>query len=483
MNELFLTLLNRSLAAGWLILALIILRPFLRRVSRTLCCALWGLVAFRLLCPFSIQSVLSLIPNVTTIPTDLTASGEGISAGTQVSGDLLASAPPTIESVASAAISPAQTILRIVVVMWITGVALFALYALLSYMRMYLYVRFSARQDGYWVCDRIKAPFVLGVFRPRIYLPLSVNPYDVPYILAHERAHLTRRDHWRKPIAYVLLAIFWFQPLMWVAFILLCRDVEFACDERALRALGVDVQSKKAYAEALLRSTNPRTPAIACPLAFGGLQVKQRVHSVVKYRKPAAIRVLAALLVCAVVAICFLTDPKVGADTFADISEALVDETSQTDGTVGNIPVKTPINEPSEPTRNSEVEVLTRILETRLSNESRTEFDERNRHAESMLAAGDTMRYCYSYFISALSVDGETVTAIFQNLGNLDGTVTLLTNPKSPTEGIALVTITVPAGETVAYTLDPAHEYDTTPYYVIGLSYGDTSWRDPQYFE
>ena len=174
------------------------------------------------------------------------------------------------------------------------------------------------------MCDRVDFPFVIGFFRPRIILPFEVDRQDLPYILAHERAHLARHDHWRKPIAFLLLSVFWFQPVFWIAYHLLCRDAEFACDGRALRSLGIDKENKAGYAMALLKSCPRRSHAakLTGPLAFGGLQIKRRVDSVLTYKRPTTVRMFAALLVCAVLAVCFLTDPEVEAHAVTDTSPA-----------------------------------------------------------------------------------------------------------------------------------------------------------------
>ena len=292
----FLLLLHRSLAASWLILALLLFRPFLRRVSRSLCCAMWGLVAFRLLCPFSFESAFSLLP------------GSGALAEAE-----------------TATAFPGQELVKVAAAIWLAGVLLLGLYTVGSYWHLrYLVQEAVKKEDGVWLCDRIDTPFILGVFRPRILLPFSMDAEDIPYVLAHERAHLARRDHWRKPIAFALLTVFWFQPVLWIAYVLLGRDIEFACDERTVRALGGDDESKARYAKALLRGSVPRVIAakLYCPLAFGGLQTRQRVKSVLNYRKPAMALLLAAAVVCTSVAVCFLTDPKGGeAPTVLEVLE------------------------------------------------------------------------------------------------------------------------------------------------------------------
>ncbi len=315
-EKLFLILFEQSLTAGWLVLAIIILRPFLRRASRSLCCALWGLVAFRLICPFSFESVFSLLPRV---PETLPSGQTPIFPAVGQPNELFEPSAPTVDS-------GSQVLLQILPWIWLVGFSLLMLYALISTLRLHSLVRYSVKQeDGYWLCDWVGVSFVFGVFRPRIIMPFNVDRRDIPYILAHERAHLARRDHWRKPIAFLLLAVFWFQPLLWVAYYLFRRDVEFACDERAIRMLGADKECKASYAKALLESSSrhPDIAKLSGPLAFGGLQVKRRVSSVLTYRKPAAARIAAALLLCAVVAVCFLTDPKAEASAFVDTTSSM----------------------------------------------------------------------------------------------------------------------------------------------------------------
>lgn len=280
MSGLLLTLVNHSLSACWLILAILLLRPLLRKVSPSISCALWSLLAIRLLCPFRIESGLSLIPNADPIPAESAAWALRASTG------------------------------RIIVTVWLAGVVALAMYLIISSLRLYLQTREAVQQEeGFWLCDGIASPFVLGFLRPRILLPYAVEKEDIPYILAHEKAHLARHDHWRKPIGFALLALFWFQPLLWLAYFLLCRDIEFACDEHAVRTLGKDVRNRKSYAEALIHSVSPRASIIACPLAFGGMQIKRRVSFVLYYRKPAMFLTVVSLIVCAAVAVCFLSDP------------------------------------------------------------------------------------------------------------------------------------------------------------------------------
>lgn len=467
------TLLNRSIAAGWLIVAIVLLRPFLRRVSRSICCALWGLVAFRLLCPFSFESVLSLIPKESTIPTVLHPYGTGgvVSAGTPVSDELISPIP----SASTVTVSPMQTALNIVSVMWIVGVALFALYALVSYLRLLARVRISAREDGYWVCERIGTPFVLGFFRPRIYLPLSVNARDIPYILAHERAHIARRDHLRKAFAFALLTVFWFHPFVWVAFFLLCRDIEFACDERALRTLGMDAKNKKDYAEALVRESFPRLSILTCPLAFGGLQVRQRVLSVAKYRKPALSLVLAAILVCGAVAVCFLTDPKAEAGAPIDISESesdasADDATPDAEKPTEEDSAKHPDREPL-PSWLKDAKIAEAVATP--IEPSVVAFQSGENLPQNLSAR---FAYCFKHFtVRYLSDEGDSSTVIMiTNNGDADGSATYLVYDEYCSFGDEIVTILLPAGENTVYDFGRR-----IGYVVIGASYDGVSVEFP----
>jgi len=206
-------------------------------------------------------------------------------------------------------INPMQVAQFIAAWVWVIGMGIMVLYALVSWAVVRLRVREAAREEkNIWVCDRIGSPFILGIFLPRIYLPSDMAEEDKPYVLAHERAHLNRRDHWWKPLGFALLAVHWFNPLVWLAYILLCRDIELACDERVIRQMGEG--SKKPYSEALINCSVPRRMIAACPVAFGETGVKGRIKSVLNYKKPAFWIILVAVLVCIAVAVCFLTDPR-----------------------------------------------------------------------------------------------------------------------------------------------------------------------------
>ena len=339
MDAIFLKLLNMSITAGWLVLAILLLRLALHKAPRAIVCLLWALVGLRLMIPFSFESAFSLIPSTETIPQDILETATpsvqtGIPVLNQaVNGALADTFTPSVgrppvyigtETPSQSAIqsviqpgtqtaSPAESLsleqfTHIAAVVWMIGMAGMLGYAAFSYLRLRRQVAASIpTEDGLWLCDDIDTPFILGFFRPRIYLPSSLKESQRTHVVAHERAHLRRRDHWWKPLGYVLLAVYWFNPLLWVAYILLCRDIEVACDEKVIRDM--NTEEKKSYSMALLESSMPRKMIAACPLAFGEVNVKTRIRSVLHYKKPAFWLALAAAIACVAAAVCLLTDP------------------------------------------------------------------------------------------------------------------------------------------------------------------------------
>ncbi len=313
MKDLAMFLLNASVQAGWLALALIAVRLMFRKAPKKLLCALWALVGLRLAVPVSLRSVFSLLPSETPVTASNDVGGVNVRTGlppvdnTVNSFLQIAAAPaaPTRELAAQTAIDW-KTVFAVV---WICGVAVMLLYAAVSFLRLRLQVREAVKEEGnVYLCDRVGTPFILGVVRPRIYLPSSLDAGDRAMILLHERAHLKRRDHLWKPLGFLLLSVYWFNPVLWVVYVLLCRDIELACDERVLRQQGSEI--KKEYASALLRCSAPRRLVRACPVAFGEVGVKARIKSVLNYKKPAFWVILLALVASAVVAVCFMTVPK-----------------------------------------------------------------------------------------------------------------------------------------------------------------------------
>jgi len=310
MENVFLTLLNRSITAGWLILAIILLRLLLRKSPRWISCLLWAFAAFRLVCPFSLESIFSMIPSRKTISHEAVLSpAPSIDSGVRIVDNMVnpvlrTSFAPKPET----PVSPLQFWLTAAGIVWAAGAALMLLYALAGYIRLYRRVRTAVRLEGFvYVSEFIDTPFLFGVLRPRIYLPFRMPEEMRAPVIAHEQAHLKRLDPIWKLCGYILLAVYWFHPLCWAAYVLFCRDVELACDEKVIR--GYDSHQKKAYSEALLACSTGRHPLAAYPLAFGEAGVKKRIRSVLNYKKPAFWAVTAAVAACGAAAVCFLTDP------------------------------------------------------------------------------------------------------------------------------------------------------------------------------
>ena len=310
MEMIFLHLLNRSIAAGWMILGVLLLRILLKKASKGMCCVLWALVGIRLICPVSFESVLSLIPSAQTLPREILLADEpAIESGFAVLDNVVNPAvADSFRPNAGVSVNPLQVLAYVASRLWIMGVAVMLLYALLSCFRLRRQVRTAMKLEGnLWLCDTVESPFIFGILFPRIYMPSDLEEAQLVCITAHERAHLKRRDHWWKPFGYLLLSVYWFQPLCWIAWFFLCRDIELACDERVVREM--DGEEKKKYAEVLLKCSMPRHMISACPLAFGEVGVKERVKGVLQYKKPAFRLTAAAVLACGAAAVCFLTNP------------------------------------------------------------------------------------------------------------------------------------------------------------------------------
>jgi beta-lactamase regulating signal transducer with metallopeptidase domain len=310
MEAAFMKLVNMSITASWLIIAVIMLRFFLMKAPKYIRCILWGLVGVRLVFPVSFESFLSLIPNAEIVNPEIIYSKTPVlHSGMNIFNQLVN--PVISESLsptADAFVNPIQVI-NIASIVWIIGIAVLALYGIISYLRLRNRTSMAVLiGNNIWQSETVQSPFVLGLFRPRIYLPFGMNEECTEYVIAHENAHIKRFDHWIKPFGFLLLAAYWFNPLIWLAYIFLCRDIELACDERVAKALGA--AGKKAYSEALLNCSIPYRMIAACPLAFGEVGVKQRIKNVLNYQKPALWIIIVAVISCVGVAACFLTNPK-----------------------------------------------------------------------------------------------------------------------------------------------------------------------------
>ena len=312
MSGIFLKLLNLSISASWLVLVVLALRLVLKRVPKWVNVLLWGMVALRLMLPFSIESALSLIPSAETVSPEVVQFDPAptITSGVTIIDNAVN--PSLSESFAAAplaSVNPLYVWTYLAGWVWLLGLAVMLAYALVSYLRLRRRVSASIPlRENIYVCDEVPSPFILGIVRPRIYLPSALDEAQRGSVLSHERAHLARHDHWWKPLGFALLAVYWFNPLLWLAYTLLCRDIELACDERVLR--GMDAGQVKDYSSALLACSVPRRMLAACPLAFGEVGVGARVKNALRYKKPAFWVVAVSVVVCTVVAVCFLTNPE-----------------------------------------------------------------------------------------------------------------------------------------------------------------------------
>ncbi len=310
MEDIFIKILNMSITASYFVVALILLRAVFRKIPKWLSCSLWGLVGLRLILPFSFNSILSIIPSAETVPSNIMyeespfiTSGIGIVDAAAEHILYRTVAPNPGDSA-----NPLQIITAVAAFLWVTGIAVMLVYALVSFLLVRRKTRLSIRtSEGYYICDSIASPFILGVIRPKIFIPSVTQACDIELILSHEKAHIKRLDHLWKPLGFLILSVYWFNPLMWLAYIFLCRDIEAACDEKVLKNKGTDI--KKSYSEALINCSAGRRLITACPLAFGETDVKSRIKNILSYKKPALWLIVIALIVSIILSVCFMTNP------------------------------------------------------------------------------------------------------------------------------------------------------------------------------
>ena len=311
MADIFTEIINMSITASYLAVAVIIIRAVFRKMPRWISCALWGLVGLRLILPFSFESIFSLIPSAETIPSDfVTSSSPHITSGIPVFNHTV---NPIIEENftpdMTASVNPLQVLMFILTVIWILGIIGMLLYAFISFIIVKRKTRESIKTEkGVYISDGIDTPFILGVFSPKIFIPSYISGGMKEVILSHERAHIKRGDHIWKPLSFLILSVYWFNPIMWAVFVLLCRDIEEACDEKVIKTM--DTDRKMLYSEALISCSSPKRYIKACPLAFGETGVKSRIKNVLSYKKPALWIIIAALTVSIVLTVCFMTNPK-----------------------------------------------------------------------------------------------------------------------------------------------------------------------------
>ncbi len=365
MSDLFLKLLNMSISAGWIALAVLFVRLVFRKSPKWLNVILWSFVGVRLILPFSFKSILSLIPSTHTIPEEITEAASphidsGFDAVNSVVNPIISEsfAPSAAESV-----NPMQTVVSVSAVIWILGVAAMMIYAVASYVSVYLHVKGAIKENGIVMrSEKIDTPFIMGIIKPKIYLPSQLSEEDSLYVLEHEKAHIKRKDYIWKPLAFALLSIYWFNPALWAVYIFLCRDIEFACDEKVIKSYGEDY--KIAYSKVLIACSVPRKAITACPVAFGEVGLKSRIKNILNYKKAPFWVIVLSVTVCVVLAVCFLTDPiekndEKKQDVVSDISDStetvISEEVSSIRKTASSMLPSTSISEPvkkEEPAEN-----------------------------------------------------------------------------------------------------------------------------------
>ena len=310
MSEIFLKIINMSISASYIVLAVLLLRLLLKKAPKWITVVLWGIVAVRLVCPFSIESVLSLILSSEVVsPTIMTDKTPTINTGIPIINSTLN--PVISESFTpnpGDSANPLQIWIPVLTTIWIVGMVALLIYTVISYAKVKRKIGTAVLlRDNVYQSENVVSPFVLGIIKPKIYLPFNMNEKDMEHVVAHEMAHIRRKDHLWKPLGFLLLTLHWFNPLMWLGYVLLCRDIELACDEKVIKELDHDARAD--YSEALLTCSVNRRMIAACPLAFGEVGVKDRVKSVLNYKKPAFWIIIAAVVACVAVAVCFLTNP------------------------------------------------------------------------------------------------------------------------------------------------------------------------------
>lgn len=312
MSELFLAILNRSISAGWIVLAVLVLRLILRKAPAWSRVLLWALVAVRLVCPFSVESVVSLLPSGETISTRvLTEPVPSVNTGVPFLDGMLN--PILGESLAphvGDSVNPLQVLVPVLAVLWLAGGSALLAYGAIRYVALARKVSTAVRLRGsVYQTERVNFPFVQGFLKPKIYVPFAISSQEAEYVIAHEQAHIRRGDHLWKLLGFLLLAVYWFHPLLWVAYGLFCRDLEFACDQRVVKDLAPSQRAD--YSQALLNCSGGRHKLGAVPLAFGEVGVRQRVKTILRYKKPRVWIIVGVAAVLVPAAVCLLTDPLV----------------------------------------------------------------------------------------------------------------------------------------------------------------------------
>ena len=310
MTDLFLSILNRSITASWLILAVLLIRFLLKKAPKSFNGLLWLLVGVRLMVPITFESIFSLIPSANTIPDDvITSSKPIIQSGIEIVDNTV---NPILSNetiiIASQKMDFMEVLIFIAGIVWIIGVLSMLIYSVVSYIKLQRQVQASLHfKDNVYFCDDISTAFILGVIHPKIYIPSMIQMEYLNAIVAHENAHLKRKDHIWKIVGYIVLSIHWFNPVVWIAYIMFGRDIELACDE--LVTLKMEEESKKEYCKALVSFNIQNRLLLVCPLAFGEIGVKERIKQLINYKKPTFWIIVVACVLCVVTVVGFMSNP------------------------------------------------------------------------------------------------------------------------------------------------------------------------------
>ena len=311
MDNLFIDFLNTSITASYIIIAVILVRAIFKKIPRKFVCILWAIAGLRLVMPFSIESAFSLIPSAQTFE-PITGNNPGLQINSGVSVIDMPVNEYLGDRYAEGITVPANlkdTMASVAAVIWLIGIAAILFYGIISYLKLKKTVSTAVLlKENIMQSESVVSPFILGVFKPKIYIPFGMDEGTQSYVVSHEAAHIKRRDHWIKPIGFLILAVYWFNPLVWAAYTMLCRDIEIACDEKVISLM--NGEERKEYASALLDCAVNRRRIAACPLAFGEVGIKERVKGVMSYKKPAFWVIIIAVIACIVASLCFLTNPK-----------------------------------------------------------------------------------------------------------------------------------------------------------------------------
>ena len=305
------TIFNMSIEASILVCIICIFRLIFRKAPKWITCAIWGLAGLKLMIPFSFESIIGLLPAKNAV--SLASDGTKLVFSNNQVQQVVDNAAATVVSNFTPAVTESsslsgQIMLSLLCSVWSVGFAAMIIFAIISYVRIYVKTKASINVNGYNICDNINTPFILGLIKPKIYVPSDFDDTKLEPIVAHEMAHIKRKDHWWKPLGYLILSVYWFNPVIWVAYILLCRDIELACDEKVIR--NMTKEEKADYSQILLDCSKQTKMITVCPVAFGETGVKQRIKSALSYKKPALWIIIAAIIASIAVAVCFTFNRK-----------------------------------------------------------------------------------------------------------------------------------------------------------------------------